>query len=194
MRNVTGCVLILLCLLCLVAPATRAQDCTIAAYGDAAGTQSDLFVPETGTDPGTLSIYIVMFVESGTTAAAYKVEFIGMEAGWFLTARRPGSEGQGLYIDEDPASVGTNVALTECVLGFGGVPVLVEEYEFLVLAGYAGGQQIRLAPNANQDPDFPQYVTCTMQKRDCEVGPDAYVSWVFPVGDTSFSAIKALYH
>ena len=187
--------LLLACVLIAASSPALGQECTIAAYADAAGTQSEAAISNWQLDVAEFSIYIVMFVESTANAAAYKATFSGFDnGGWFLQSRVQGSSGQGLFIDENPASVGTNVALGECVVGFGGVPVLVEEYQYLVLMGYDGGQSVVLSANTNQDPDAPVYVPCSSTKRQCEVGPEFYVSWIFPAGKSSFGQIKSLYN
>ena len=110
--------------------------------------------------------------------------------GMFLQARFTGPSGNGLVIDEP---TGTNAALAECVIGFGGLPVVIDEYQFVVFPGFGGGV-IDLGPNTSQHPDLPQYVTCADVTVDCEIGPPAYLDWVFPTEDRSFGAIKALFN
>ena len=192
--------LVLAASLLMVSSNVIAQECSIAAYADPAGTRSDLLESDLHFDGLSgypmASIYVVMFVENTTNAAAYKVTFGGDWSDWFLQDRSQGSSGQGLFIDEDPATIGTNVALTECVLGFGGVPVLVEEYRFAVLELDAGVRSVDLSANTNQDPELPVYVTCSSTKTQCEVGPRLNVLPYLgiPAGKSSFGQIKSLYN
>jgi len=173
--------------------ATIAQDCTIAAYLDPAGTQSiGTFLP-TPEDP-LISIYIVMFVENSANAVAYKANFEFYNQSWFLQARWQGSSGQGLFIDEDPTWAGTNVALGECVLGFGGAPVLVEEYLFAVVGDELSEASVTLSANTNQHPASPVYVTCNSTKQSCEVGPRLLIVNPIPTRSASFGKIKSLYN
>jgi hypothetical protein len=175
----------LIALVCLVSPAV-AQDCTIAAYGDAAGTW-DLITP---FESDYVSVYVVLFAEDTVAAAAYSISFPSLGNTLFLTERNSGPSGSGLVIDEPG---GTNVALAECVVGFGGLSVLVDEYVFFVFPGFNGGP-VPVGPNLDQGPT-PVYVTCNDLIRDCEVGPMAIMtSPPLPAEARSFGAIKALYY
>jgi hypothetical protein len=165
-----------------------AQDCTIAAYWDAAGTMSHGF-PDPYANPIEFSVYVVIFAEDVVAAAAYSMEEVTGSSGFFLAWRRSGPSGNGLVIDEPE---GTSVALTECVIGFGGNAVLVDTYHYLAIAGWPGGL-FALAPHTGQDPDFPQYVTCNDILKDCAVGPELYVFVEFDTEARSFGAVKSLF-
>jgi hypothetical protein len=104
--------------------------------------------------------------------------------------RSSGPGGDGLVIDEPG---GTNVALAECVIGFGGLPVLIDEYVFLALPTFVGGP-VPVGPNIDQGP-VPLYVTCNDLIRDCDVGPTAVItSPPFPNDARSFGAVKSLFY
>ena len=141
-----------------------AQDCIIGPYVDAVGTSS-LYYPSSSA-PYQLSVFIVMFTEDVAAAAAYKMDFKGLDDFVFLQQRIAGPGGAGLILDESPSSIGTNIALAECVVGFGGLPILVEEYVFVV-TGEIGGVFATISANANQNPQLPEYVTCTDVQKDC---------------------------
>ena len=164
----------------------RAQDCTIAAYADPAGRESYAYQVE----PQRYRVYVVMHVENTVAAAAYSMMIPGLNTEVFLWSRSTGPSGGGLSLDEP---TGTNSALAECAIGFGGNPVVVDTYEFMALTSY-DWQWWSLGPNSSQDPDFPQYVTCNDVTLDCEVGPDLCVACTVPNGETSFSKVKSLYH
>ena len=178
--------ILVLLVLSMGTSAALAQDCSIAAYGDPAGTVS-WFSPLEGQ---IFSIYVVMFVENTAAAVAYSMTYPRGPSGMFLQARYTGPSGNGLVIDEP---TGTNAALAECVIGFGGHPVLVDEYQFVVFPGFAGGV-VEIGPNTSQHPDVPVYVTCNDLTLDCESGADFIVTDPpFPTAVTSFSAVKALF-
>jgi hypothetical protein len=144
------------------------------------------------------SVYVVIFTEDTAAAASYSMTFDTTPDGPFLQARFPGPSGGGLIIDEP---TGTNVALAECVIGFGGVPVLVDEYEFVVVDSGCPifrcswpGATFRIGSNASQDPDYPQYVNCNDVTKDCAVGPDLeVVNGEVSTESRSFGAVKSLY-
>lgn len=158
--------------------------CTIAAYGDPAGTESVISPNES-----FFSLYVVLFAEGTVSAAAYKMTLNG--TGFFLQGR-VAAGGTGLLLDEDPASIGTNVALGECVLGFNGFPVLVEEYQYAALEGASG--DVTLSANTNQDPELPVYVTCTFVEKQCNPGAALVINEVVPTEASSFGSIKSLYN
>jgi hypothetical protein len=172
------------------------QDCMIAAYGDPGGTRSIMGYYDFEWDQGywtSFSVYVVLFAEDTVAAAAYKFYFSSMNVEVFMQNRVPGADGQGLILDEQPATIGTNVALVECVIGFGGVPVLIERYDFVAAPGW-WRDVVELQPNTNQDPDFPQYVTCNDVRKDCAVGPVLILDPGNPSDAKSFSSIKSLFH
>jgi hypothetical protein len=119
--------------LAMTATVASAQTfCSMAAYADANGTQS-ILAPVEGQ---LFSVYVVMFTEDTAAAAAYQMTYPIGPSGMFLQDRFTGPNGDGLVIDEP---TGTNAALNECVIGFGGFPVLIDEYQFVVVPGFAGG-------------------------------------------------------
>jgi hypothetical protein len=173
--------------LAMTATVASAQTfCNIAAYADAQGTQSTLD-PVEGQ---TFSVFVVMFTEDTAAAAAYSMTMPSGPTGPFPQARFSGPSGNGLVIDEP---TGTNVALGECVIGFGGLPVLIDEYQFVVIPGFAGGH-VTIGPNASQDPNFPVYVTCNDLTKTCESGAALVLGAVIDNEASSFSNIKSLYH
>ena len=173
--------------LAMTATVASAQTfCNMAAYADPAGTES-YFAP---TESEVFSVYVVMFTEDTAAAAAYQMTYPIGPSGMFLQARYTGPSGTGLVIDE---ATGTNAALAECVIGFGGLPVLIDEYQFVVFPGFAQGA-ISISANTSQDPDFPVYVTCNDLTKTCESGADMIVDEVIPTEATSFSSIKSLYN
>jgi hypothetical protein len=173
----------------MTATVASAQMCTVAAYGDPEGTTS-LVQPIEGQ---FFSFFVVMFSEDTLAAAAYKMTVSGENIDVFKQGRIAGPNGLGLFLDENPPAVGTNVALGECAIGFGGLPVLIEEYlYFAVSLNYTG--TVTLGPNTNQNPDFPEYVTCTDVQKDCTVGPTLFIAEAIPTDATSFGQIKSLYN
>jgi hypothetical protein len=180
--------LLLLFALFTLPVSAAAQECTVGVYNDAAGTDT------TGcADPGQLlTVYVVIFAEDSVAAAAYSLHF---EAAGplFLQRRVSGPSGNGLVID-DPT--GTNVALAECVIGFGGHPVLVDQYEYFMWLPNLGAR-FWVEPNTAQDPDYPLYVTCTDVIKVCTPGPPMEIPpdcWSVGVsGSRSFGAVKSLY-
>ena len=174
--------------LAMTATVASAQ-CNIAAYADPGGTQST-FNP---TEGETFSIFVVLFVEDTAGAAAYSMTYPQGSSGMFLTGRFTGPSGDGLVIGDPAAGQPTIAALGECVIGFDGFPVLIDEYQFVVLPGFLGGPVV-LGPNPVEDPDFPVYVTCTDIKKPCDVGADFQVGPVIPTEASSFGSIKSLYN
>lgn len=175
--------LALACLLC--ASSALAEDCTIAAYGDPGGTWN-LITPFYGE---YFSVYVVLFAEDTVAAAAYSITFPELGNSLFLAGRNPGPGGNGLVIDE---ATGTNVALGECVIGFGGQPVLVDEYVLIALPHFVGGPA-PVGANLAQGPT-PLYVTCNDLIRECAAGPNGFItSPPFPNGARSFGAVKSLF-
>jgi hypothetical protein len=172
--------------LAMTATVASAQtNCNIAAYGDANGTES-IATPVEGQ---TFSVYVVMFAEDTAAAAAYSIDIPGLGTEVFVQNRISGPSGSGLVIDEPG---GTNVALAECVIGFGGLPILVDEYVLIALPTYQGGF---ISVGANTSAGVtPLYVTCNDLTRPCDVGPDLVVEPVIPTDASSFSSIKSLYN
>lgn len=172
--------------LAMTATVAGAQtNCNIAAYGDAGGTQS-IAQPVEGQ---TFSVFVVMFAEDTAAAAAYSINIPGLGTEVFIQDRNSGPSGNGLVIDEPG---GTSVALTECVIGFGGLPVLIDEYVLIALPTYQGGF-IGVGANTDQGAS-PLYVTCNDLTRPCDIGPDLVVEPVIPTDASSFSSIKSLYN
>lgn len=169
--------------LAMTATVASAQTCNIAAYGDAGGTQS-IAQPVEGQ---LFSIFVVMFAEDTAAAAAYQIDIPGLNTEVFQIARFSGPSGQGLNIDEPE---GTSVALNECVIGFGGNPVLVDEYVFQVLPSYAGGV-VNVSEHLIQGLS---YVTCNDLVRPCDIGPALVVEGIIDNDASSFSSIKSLYN
>ncbi|RKZ09765.1 hypothetical protein DRQ53_08145 [bacterium] len=173
----------------VLASTVQGADCTIAAYGDAAGTVSG-FYPDLDPSLPLFSFYIVMFAEDSTDAVAYKLNIQSSDIfPWNIIS---GPSGEGSFLDEVPANIGTNVALGECVLGSGGTPILVAEYVYAALGGFHA--TVFLSANTNQHPESPIYNTCTNVKTPCDVGPLLLIQQFFPTESTSFSAIKSLYN
>lgn len=168
--------------LAMTATVASAQTCSIAAYGDADGTAS-IVQP---TEGQLFSVYVVMFAEDTAAAAAYSMT---VPAGMFLQARFSGPNGDGLTID---VPEGTSVSLLECVIGFTGRPILIDEYQFVVFDFFAGGQ-IEVGPNLSQGPT-PLYSTCTSVTKECGIGPALFVNDPVDTDATSFGSIKSLYN
>lgn len=194
MRQVLLAVLILM----VGSGAAVAQDCTISAYADPAGTSSYMSI----SAGRPASFYVVMFAEDTVGAVAYSLTISGQYTmnDLFVQGRFTGPSGNGLVIDE---STGTNAALGECVVGFGGHPVLVDEYVIVQLysspAGIASrgpsGSFIEVEPNTSQDPDFPQYVNCGDVTKDCTPVLGLWVDGlIIPTESRSFGAIKSLFN
>jgi hypothetical protein len=178
-------ILVLIFLLCTTH--ALAQDCTIAAWGDPGGTYN--WISPSPFPGETFSVYVVLFAENTVAAAAYSITLPGLGNTLFLVSRHSGPGGNGLVIDEP---TGTNVALGECVVGFGGLPVLVDEYVLLNFPEFTGGL-VPVGPNLNQGPT-PLYVTCNDLIQECEVGPTAVITHPpFPNEARSFGAVKSLF-
>ena len=169
--------------LTMFATPVLAQDCSIGTYSNPAGLLYDSFP----TPEEINSFWVLLFAEDTAAAAAYSISIPGDV---YVQRRYFGPSGDGLVIDEP---TGTNVALAECAIGFGGLPVIVTEYQYVVFPGFCCAF-ITLGPNTSQDPEFPQYVTCSDVKKDCEVGPSLYIGHGDPVEETSFSAVKSLFN
>jgi hypothetical protein len=166
-----------------------AQDCVIGVFGDAEGMQSygvDYFI--TGDEYLYFTVYVVAHVPATIAAASYDITpgplFGSAPIEVFLLDRVLGPTGDGLVIDEE---TGTNVALTECLNGWGDNPVMIERREY-VAPNYAV-----LSANTSQHPDQPVYVTCSDTKLPCDPGPPFVIPEVLPTDAKSFSRIKALY-
>lgn len=174
----------------LAMTATVASAQTIAAYGDPAGTQS-LLEPQLDFVGDTFSMFIVLFTEDNAAAAAYKVNIPGLGASVFLQEALWGPSGNGLVIEE---ATGTNVALTECVFGFFGAPILIAEYRLAPLPGWPGGE-VTLEANISQgDGTSPVYVTCPAVIKNAAPGPGLNITAAVDTDATSFSSIKSLYN
>lgn len=175
-----------LCAVALVIVAMTATmasaQCTIAAYGDAAGTQSSMSPNEQ-----TFSVFVVLFAEDTANAAAYNYELVGN--GIFQQDRIAGPNGGGLFLNEP--GFGTNVALGECAIGFGGLSILVEEYQYAALEGAQG--TVSLSANPNQGAT-PVYVTCNSTIKECDAGATLIINEVVESDATSFGSIKSLYN
>ena len=171
--------------LATTATVASAQTCNMAAYADPAGTISIVDPVESEI----FSVYVVMFTEDTAAAAAYSMTVPTGPTWMFLQGRFTGPSGDGLVIDEP---TGTNAALAECVIGFGGLPVLIDEYQYVVIPGFAGGI-ISIGANTSQGP-LPVYVTCNDLTKECEAGADMVVGPVIPTEASSFSSIKSLYN
>ena len=129
-----------------------------------------------------------MFAEDTATALAHDVSISNLGNNVFLHDRIAGPSGEGLILDEE---TGTNVALAECVYGFGSAPVLVEEYVLVPLYHALDGT-VELGPSLNQG-QTPVYVTCTNVKKPCDPGATFYYCSGLPTDATSFGAIKSLF-
>jgi hypothetical protein len=173
-------------IMCLWTRPVWAEQCEIGVFADPEGTIS-LVSP---TEASDFSVYVIIFAEDTVAAAAYRM-MIGPEDpyGPFLMRRYTGPGRMGLSIDEPE---GTNSALAECVIGFGGHPVIVDEYVFVLFSGHRGRLEFSIEPNVNQNPDSPIYVTCNDVIRNCDVGSDLRVP--LSADARSFGAIKSLYH
>jgi hypothetical protein len=177
----------------MTATVASAQLCNVAAYADPAGTVS-LVEPTFNWDEGaSFSFYTVMFTEDTVNAVAYKMNIDHMNTTLFVQDRLAGSDGTGLTLDENPPQIGTNVALGECSVGFGGFPILVEEYRVVTIPGYTGGQ-VTITQNTNQNDLVPEYATCNNVQKDCASGPALVISIPVPTDATSFGQIKSLYN
>ena len=71
--------------------------------------------------------------------------------------------------------------------------MLIEEYIYLT-PGTTYQGTVTFGPNTNQNPDFPEYVTCTDVQKDCTVGPTLFIAEAIPTDATSFGQIKSLYN
>ena len=176
-----------LALFVLLVPVHAPAQCVIAAYADAGGTQSllDFWIENPGD---TISLFVVLFTEDTVGAAAYRMRIPELGSYVFLDEIKVGPSGNGLFIVEP---TGINLALTECVFGFGGTPVLAAEYVLMPIPFWDGGH-LTIEANTNQGPT-PVYVTCTNVVRPCQPGS---ALTVFPsAGEAlTFGRIKSLYH
>jgi hypothetical protein len=179
---VRSAAIVILSVFLLASPALG-QDCAIGVYGNPLGTLVDYFPTPLELE----SFYVILFTEDTAAAASYSIE---IPSSVFVQSRFSGPSGDGLVIDEP---TGTNVALAECAIGFGGLPVLVDEYRYIVLPGFCCAF-ITIGPNTSLDRTLPQYVTCNDITRDCDLGPDLYLGHADPIYETSFSAVKSLFH
>jgi hypothetical protein len=173
--------------------------CTIGVYADEFGTQST-FSP---TQMEYFNLYVVMFVEDVANAAAYSINVPGLfdpvnnpGGGIFLTSRLYGPNGSGLAIPpvlpEDPNET---VGFGECAVGFGGTPIVVATYEFLIPGEDYFGGVVTVGPHETEfiDPTNALYSTCQDVVKECWVGNCLYLEPPVATQSVSFGQVKALF-
>lgn len=169
----------------LTAGSASAQ-CVIGVYGDADGTKN-LVQPTQGQE---FNVYVVLFTENVVNAASYALEVPGLLTDVFVTGTEWGASGNGFSIT---TGNGENVALGECAVGFGGLPVLVSTYTMLFPLP-APGRTFEVLPNADEDPVFPVYSDCAGQLGTCEMAPALVVEPPVANESASFGQVKSLFN
>lgn len=172
-----------------------AAQCTLAVYGDAAGTQS-LVQTRVGE---TFDVYVVMFVEGLANGVGYTLvatdfqDFVPLSSTY-------GPDGAGLNIPNDNGDItfgGSNVGLGLCAVGFNGFPIEVAKYTFLALTSTQDTAALSLVGNATSsglDPAFPVFSDCQGVISSCDIGPELIVERPVSDADQSFGAVKSLFN
>lgn len=165
-------------------------DCRIGVYGDPQGEDQVFYTPAIGE---VFPVYVVMRAESFVDAVALNVEYEG--PGEFLMLNwQIGPTAGGLDI-VTPA--GHNLGLGECVVGYGGNPILVAKIDVVQIDfGTAGKGPVpypyQVYANPDEHPLYPVYATCQGQLETCE---QVETGWLYPVatGSKSWGQVKSLY-
>lgn len=172
-----------------------AAQCTLAVYGDVAGSES-LVSPVVG-EP--FDVYVVLFTEGLVNGVGYTLVLENFD-GFFFTDSSFGPDGGGLNFPNDPNNAftsGAQVGLGLCAVGFGGLPIEVARYTLLATTPASLQSFISLTGNersSDLDPTVPVYSDCQGVLRSCDVGPQLVIEP--PVSDAaeSFGAIKSLFN
>ncbi len=114
--------MVVVAMLVVMAAGYAAAQCTVGVYADANGTVSS-FIPTQGTN---FHIYVVLFAENAVNAVAYDLDLPGLNTEIFIISQTYGPSGGRFNVSE---ATGNNVGLGECAIGFGGLPILVTDYE-----------------------------------------------------------------
>lgn len=182
-------------MIAIAASPVAAQTCTIAVYGDGAGSQS-LVQTQVGE---TFDAYVVMFVEGLANGVGYTLvatdfdDFVPLSATY-------GPDGAGLNIPNDNNNAtfgGSNVGLGLCAVGFNGFPIEVAKYTFLALTSTRDTASLTLSGNAvssDLDPTVPVFSDCLGVISSCEVGPELIVERPVSGENQSFGGVKNLFN
>ena len=119
-------------------------------------------------------IFVVLKVEGLANAVSYDLVVPELNDQIFLAGASYGPTGGGFNI---ASPNGSNVALGECAIGFGGLSILVAQYTFVMPFETTSARTIGVAPNPDACTiSFPLFL-------EAPIGTEA----------TSFGQIKALY-
>lgn len=179
-------------MLVVMAAGSASAQCTLGVYADANGTMSTAQGYRNGDE---LHMYVVLYTEGLVNAVAYNMIVPGLGVDIFAidTPENPtlyGPSGTGINIAN---SGGNNVGIGECAVGFGGLPVLVTDYTFVV-PNFAAPRTVSILPNTAADPNFPVVSSCAGELYPCEGTSSLLVEGPVAVESTSFGAVKNLYH
>ena len=190
--------LALFTLLLFAAPAFAqgTTGCGIAVYADADG--SGQFV--SAGELVLVEMYVVLFVEDAVKAVSYSIDIQTDFMEYFWISDAYGPEYTGINI---ASPGGYNVGLGVCVPGFLQSPVLVARHTIMTLNAYKKDSaakspyeiaRVYVAPNVDENPDFPVYASCDNRIEPCDPGmPLSIMSGGVPVASESIGRIKALY-
>jgi hypothetical protein len=178
-------------MLVVMAAGSASAQCTLGVYADADGTVSTAQGFRNG-DP--FHVYVVLFTEGLVNAVSYNMIVPGLGVDIYnmdnpTTPTLYGPSGTGINI----VGGGNNVGLGECAVGFGGLPVLVTDYTFII-PNFALPRSISIVANPDEDPNFPVVSSCAGELYTCEGTNSLLVEGPVAVESTSFSAVKNLYH
>lgn len=173
--------------LAMTAGSVAAQTgCSVGAYADTQGTVN-LFQPVVGTN---FDVYVVLFTENLANAVAYTLDVPGLNSDIFQMGVAYGPTGTGINIT---TANGNNVGLGDCAVGFGGLPVVVARYTFLIPFDGAPTRTMAVAGNCDEDCNFPVYSDCLGNLSPCDVGPALQVEGPVATESASFGAVKSLF-
>ncbi|HEX9639831.1 MAG TPA: hypothetical protein VGB13_00800 [Candidatus Krumholzibacteria bacterium] len=170
--------------LALVLPTADSDaQCLIGVFHDAAGQES-VYWPFLNVP---FDFYVVIRDEAAIEGVAYRLEF---PAGMFVIAAQFSPDGDGFLFQTPNGDI---IGFGECILGFGGQPILVAHYTALFVDPGSIPGAIRLLPNVDENPLSIVYATCGEQVVACENVIDLYIDFGGAVQSRSFGAVKSLY-
>lgn len=189
--------LALFALLLFAAPASAqaTTGCGISVYAEADGTGHYV----TAGDLVLVEMYVVLFVEDAVKAVSYSIDIDTSFLDYFWVSDSYGPDYTGINIGSPG---GYNVGLGVCVPGFLQSPVLVARHTIMTVGNYKQAAAkspyviatVSVAPNVDENPDFPVYASCDNRIEPCDPGMAlSIMSGGVPVASETMSRIKALY-
>ena len=181
--------------LALVATSASAQlPCIIGAYADEDGTESvGIATRDFGSIVASFDVYYVLFTEDFVNAAAWGREVTGFGNSPLI---RADYEAFGTFVEDRPE--GYRLGIGSCVIGFGGVPIVLLRETWNILDDYTpsgGSGTVQVIENVNEpEPNniHPVYNTCNDVILPCEAG-QLLITRVVPNDSESWGSVKALF-